>query len=150
MKILAGNPGPGGLAAGGMGMGMGLAAANQMAGGGMYGMNPAMGMMNPAMGMMNPAMMGMAAGAGAAMGQAAAPPPPPQPVSFYVSVGGQQQGPFPAPQLVQMAGQGSLSGDTMVWKQGMAGWAAASTVPELQALFQGGPASVPPPPPPIG
>lgn len=143
MKILAGNPGPGGLAAGGMGMGMGLAAANQMAGGGMYGMNPAMGMMNPAM-------MGMAAGAGAAMGQAAAPPPPPPSASFHVVIGGAQQGPFPQAQVAQMIQQGQIAGDTMVWKQGMSGWAAASTVPELQGLFSQNPGSAAPPPPPVG
>lgn len=66
LKIMAGNPGPGGLAAGGMGMGMGLAMANQM-GGGMYGNPMAMGM--------NPAMMGAGmAGAGMAAGMGAAPP----------------------------------------------------------------------------
>ncbi len=140
MKILAGNPGAGGLAAGGMGLGMGLAAANQFAGGGNYGMNPAMGMGNPAM-------MGMAAGAGAAMGQQAAPPPPPMPASFYIAVNGAQQGPFSLQQLSGLAGQGQFSAETMVWKQGMASWSPASSVPELSGLFQSGPSNVPPPPP---
>ena len=36
---------------------------------------------------------------------------------------------------------GSLTRDTLVWKQGMANWVAAETVPELQPLF----AAVPPP-----
>ncbi len=139
MKILAGNPGAGGLAAGGMGLGMGLAAAGQYAGGG-YGMNPAMGIGNPAM-------MGMAAGAGAAMGQAAAPPPPPLPAAFYIAVNGAQQGPFSVQQLSAMAAQGQINSGTLVWKQGMAAWTAASAVQDLSVIFQTGASDVPPPPP---
>ena len=120
MKMMAQNPGPGGLAAGGMGMGMGLAMANQMG-----------GAMNP--------MMGMAPGM--AMG-AAAPPPM---VQFYAYINGQQAGPMPFAQLSQLASQGQLTADTQVWKQGMAGWAPASTVPELAPLFQSAPPQGPPP-----
>lgn len=144
LKIMAGNPGPGGLAAGGMGMGMGLAMANQM--GGMYG-NPAMGMMAP--GMMGAGMMG--AGMAQAAGGAAAPPPPPQQAAtWYVSVGGQQQGPLPASGLSQLAQQGQLTAETMVWKQGMAAWSAAGQVSELSPLLSGPPPqSAPPGPPPM-
>ena len=36
-----------------------------------------------------------------------------------------------------------VTGQTLVWAQGMAGWAPAQTVPELQAMF-----ATPPPMPP--
>lgn len=142
LKTMAANPGPGGLAAGGMGMGMGLAMANQM--GGMYGA-PMGGMMNPAM--MGAGMGGMAAGATAA----AAPPPPPQASSWYLSMGGQQVGPLPAGNLASYLQNGQLTAETMVWKQGMAGWAAAGSVSELASLFTAPPQSAAPPtPPPMG
>jgi len=140
LKTMAANPGPGGLAAGGMGMGMGLAMANQM--GGAYGMNP-MGM--------NPAMMGAGLGMAAGAAGATAPPPPPQSASWYLSVSGQQLGPLPQNQLPAYAQQGQLTAETMVWKQGMAGWAPAGSVPELAALFGAPPQqAAPPTPPPMG
>jgi len=141
LRIMAGNPGPGGLAAGGMGMGMGLAMANQM--GGMMGANP-MGV--------NPALMGAGmAGAGmaGAAGAGAVPPPPPGEPVFHILVQGQQQGPVPASQLPALAQQGILTPETLVWKPGMAAWAAAGTLPELAGLFAPPPGSVPPPPPPV-
>ncbi|MBQ3618891.1 MAG: SPFH domain-containing protein [Bacteroidales bacterium] len=76
-------------------------------------------------------------------GQAAPPPPPPM-SQYYVAVNGQQQGPFPLQTLQQMAAQGQFTPSTQVWKQGMATWAAASTVAELSQVF----GAVPPPPPP--
>ena len=79
----------------------------------------------------------------AGYGQAAPPPPPPM-SQYYVAVNGQQQGPFPLQTLQQMAAQGQFTQNTQVWKQGMATWAAASTVAELSQVF----GAVPPPPPP--
>lgn len=79
----------------------------------------------------------------AGYGQAAPPPPPPM-LQYYVAVNGQQQGPFPLQTLQQMAAQGQFTPSTQVWKQGMATWAAASTVAELSQVF----GAVPPPPPP--
>ncbi|MBR4440028.1 MAG: SPFH domain-containing protein [Bacteroidales bacterium] len=73
----------------------------------------------------------------------AAPPPPPQMSSFYVYINNQQQGPFPIQTLQQMAANGQFTQTTQVWKQGMAGWAAANTVAELSMVF----GAVPPPPP---
>lgn len=70
-------------------------------------------------------------------------PPPPPMAQFFIAVNGQQQGPFNLQQLQSMVGQGTLTGDTQVWKNGMPGWLAAKSVPELATLF-----SVPPPPPP--
>ena len=118
---------PGGLAAAGVGIGMGFGMGGQMAG--------AMG------GMFNTQAQGQP-GFGAAPGMA--PPPLPPQVQFFVALGGQQAGPFDMAALQQMAQNGQLTRDTLVWKQGMASWAAASTVAELSAVF----GAVPPPLPP--
>jgi membrane protease subunit (stomatin/prohibitin family) len=94
----------------------------------------------------------MAGGAGNALFQqqqaqpAAAPPPPiPAGVKFFVAVNGQQTGPFDLPTLQGMIGSGSFSRDSMVWKEGMAAWSAASTVSELSSLFGSAPPPIPPP-----
>jgi membrane protease subunit (stomatin/prohibitin family) len=73
-------------------------------------------------------------------------PPPPPIVQYNVAVNGQTTGPFAMEQLAQMTQAGQLNQQSMVWKQGMAGWAAAGTVQELAPLFA--PAAPPPPPPP--
>ena len=72
------------------------------------------------------------------------PPPPPLTSQYYVSVNGQQQGPFDLNILRGMVAQGQLTKQTFVWKQGMPNWLAAEQVPEVAALFS----AVPPPPPP--
>lgn len=71
-------------------------------------------------------------------------PPPPPTTQYFVSVNGQQAGPFDMNTLQQMITQGQLTKETFVWKQGMQGWLAAGQVPEVAALF----GAVPPPPPP--
>ncbi len=71
------------------------------------------------------------------------PPPPPPPVQYFVSVNGQQSGPFGGDQLQQLIVQGQLNKQTYVWKTGMANWVAAGDVAELAPLF----GAVPPPPP---
>lgn len=74
------------------------------------------------------------------------PVPPPMPsVTYYVAVNGQSAGPYDRVILAQMVQNGTLNQSTLVWTQGMAEWAQAGTVAELQALF-----SQVPPPPPIG
>jgi membrane protease subunit (stomatin/prohibitin family) len=67
------------------------------------------------------------------------PPPPPQAVQWHLSRNGQNFGPFPAEQLIN----NGLTRDTFVWRSGMAGWVAASEVPEMASIL----GSVPPPPP---
>jgi membrane protease subunit (stomatin/prohibitin family) len=81
--------------------------------------------------------------------------PPPVPsvltVHFHVALNGQQFGPFSVAVLQQMIPAGSLNAASLVWRQGMAGWQPASTVPELAALFAPAappPAPLPPPVPP--
>jgi membrane protease subunit (stomatin/prohibitin family) len=103
---------PGGIAGIGAGLAAGYGVANQMA--------------------------GALAGVGSAP---AAPPPLPSAAAFYAGINGQQQGPYDLATLQNLMRGGSLTRSTLVWKQGMSGWIAAESVPELQALF----ASAPPP-----
>lgn len=127
---------------------MKTAASNPGGGGGMEGMMGMM-MMNNMMQqqqmqqqqMMNQQMMNQG-GYGQPYGQAA-PPPPPMASTYYAYINGQQMGPFPIPTLQQMAAQGQFTADTQVWKQGMAGWAAANTVPELASVFGATPPPMP-------
>lgn len=129
---------PGGLAAAGVGIGMGFGMGGQMAG--------AMGGAFSNM-VQQP---GVAPGYSAGAPQAATPPPMPGPpplpsaVQLFVAINGQQSGPFELPALQQMALNGQLTRETLVWKQGMAAWSAAGTLPELATVF----GSVPPPMPP--
>ena len=112
------------------------------------------GGMNPA-GMMAGMMMGGAVGSqmasmmnqmgGSMMNQQMNTPPPMPTVSYFVAVNGQQSGPFTTAQLQQLAATGQFTPNTLVWKNGMAAWAAAKDVAELASLF----ASNTPPPPPI-
>lgn len=71
------------------------------------------------------------------------PPPMPQ-INYFISLNGQQSGPFNTSQLQQMAVNGQLTKDTHVWKEGMAAWELAGNVIDLSNLF----GAVPPPPPP--
>ncbi|MGB5158068.1 MAG: tubulin-like doman-containing protein [Desulfobacterales bacterium] len=54
---------------------------------------------------------------------------------IYVAVNGQQAGPFSMSALHQMARSGQLTKDSLVWMEGMASWAAASTVPGIASVF---------------
>jgi membrane protease subunit (stomatin/prohibitin family) len=92
---------------------------------------------------MRNAMSGSFGGGGGGAG-AVAPPPLPGVAPFYVAINNQQQGPFDPNALAGKVRDGAVSRNTLVWRQGMATWAAAESVPELAGLF----ASVPPPLPP--
>lgn len=96
--------------------------------------------------------MGMAAGAAffgmgnQAMQQAtqqSAPPPPPV-SQWYVYINGQQIGPVNVQQVQSYITSGQMKQQDLVWKNGMANWASADSVPEIAALF--GPPTPPPPP----
>ena len=76
----------------------------------------------------------------------AAPPPLPSTAEWFVGVNGQQQGPYDHQGLAGLAASGTLSRETLVWKNGMASWTAAGQVGELAGVF----AQVPPPLPPQG
>ena len=72
-------------------------------------------------------------------------PPPPPVTQYFVSVNGQQTGPFNLQQLQQLIMNGQLQRNTFVWKQGMQNWEEAGKLLDLQNLF----GLVPPPPPPV-
>jgi membrane protease subunit (stomatin/prohibitin family) len=63
------------------------------------------------------------------------PPPLPGSVTFHIDNGGRPAGPFTVAQLQGAAAAGQFSGGTLVWTQGMPGWAQAATVPALAGLF---------------
>ncbi len=67
----------------------------------------------------------------------AGPTPPPIPPSpgFFVAVDGKAQGPFEIAALRGRVAGGLLTADTLVWRDGMAQWTAASAVTEVAALF---------------
>ena len=111
----------GGTAGAGMGMGMGFVLAQQM--GGLMG------------------------GAGQATAPAAAPtgavpPPMPTAVQYYYAYNGQQAGPVSFEQLRALFANRTVNKDSLVWKQGMSGWAPLKDVEELKAFLGG---ATPPP-----
>ena len=63
------------------------------------------------------------------------PPPIPQAANFFVAVDGKAQGPFDVAALRAQIAAKSLSGDTLVWRDGMQQWAPASSVAEVAVLF---------------
>jgi len=105
---------PGGNASEGIGMGMGFAMANQM--GQMFNQQK----------------------------QAGNTPPPLPGNTFFVAVNGQQQGPHSPQVIQQLVQQGTVTRETLVWKQGMAGWTKASDVSELNSFFAAAPPPLPP------
>src|ERR1700737_4510051 len=67
--------------------------------------------------------------------------------SWFFASNGQQQGPVPEAQFRDLIARGSVTPDTLVWSEGMAGWQRAGEIP---GLMSGGrppamPQSGPPP-----
>jgi hypothetical protein len=62
---------------------------------------------------------------------------------WYYSKGGQQSGPVSVDQLRQMVASGQVGPQDLVWRDGMANWLPASTVPEVGG--GGAPAAAPQP-----
>jgi membrane protease subunit (stomatin/prohibitin family) len=110
---------PGGGAGLGVGIGAGVALGQQM-GGALAG----------------------AAGANPITSQPL-PPPVPLAVTFHVAINGQQAGPFDVATIAAKIRGGEISRTSLVWKPGMANWAAAEGVAELSGLFQGAPPPLP-------
>ena len=77
---------------------------------------------------------------------AATPPPMPN-VQYFVSIGGQQAGPFAPQQMPQLVQNGSLTPQTYVWRQGMPAWELAQNMPELAYAFVPQQPTTPPPAP---
>ena len=155
-KAAAGAMGQMGQGAGvSMGQGGGFNPGAMMAGvamGGAVGQGMA-GMMGNVFNQMGQQMPGMAPPGAAPPPIPGAGGPPPLPASqpalqFNVSVNGQTYGPYDMNALTQMAGAGQINAQSLVWRQGMAQWQMAGTVPELAPLFAAAGAPPPPPPPP--
>lgn len=133
---------------------MGANGATEMGGGSGGGFDPAAMIAGMAVGgavgqnvagMMNGMMGGL--GGQAVQPGAQVPPPVPQ-IGYHVAVNGAATGPFSPALLAQMAAAGTLTIDSLVWKQGMAEWRRAGDVDELTPVFGGGaPAGMPPVPP---
>lgn len=117
------NPGTGGA---GAAVGVGIAMAGQLA-------NSAASALRPGGALAAPAVP-PTPGAG---GPPPVPGPPPLPLSasFFIAVGGTPQGPLDVATLRSRVADRSLTADTLVWRDGMAQWAPAGTVPEVAALF---------------
>ena len=114
IEIAAANEGTAGLGAGmGAGFGVGNAMANA------FGQATAASRQSPA----------------------DAPPPLSTSAQYFTGIDGKQAGPFDVAQIQQMIQSGTIKRDTQIWKAGMAGWAAAESIPEFTALFN----SAPPP-----
>ena len=75
-------------------------------------------------------------------------PPPLAAMAYFVAVDGQPTGPHNEAGLKGLVMSGKLTGETKVWKEGMAGWQLAADISELAPFF-----IVPPPlggtPPPL-
>jgi membrane protease subunit (stomatin/prohibitin family) len=71
-------------------------------------------------------------------------PPPPPVTAYHIAINGQQSGPFTVDQLKGFVATGQFTPQYHVWKQGMAGWELAESIPEFSTIF----GQVPPPPPP--
>ncbi len=108
-----------------------LAAANP--GGGMAGLGAGMAV---GMGMGNQM-------AGAMASNVGAPPPVPAGASYFLAVNGVQSGPFDMAAVAAKIKSGDLKSDALVWKNGMAGWAAANTVDEIKSMFAPTPPPIP-------
>jgi hypothetical protein len=60
--------------------------------------------------------------------------------SWFFASQGQQQGPYQEAQLRQFIAAGTVTAETLVWSEGMAGWQKAAEIP---GLFSGGSGSPP-------
>ncbi|MFZ6871779.1 SPFH domain-containing protein [Undibacterium sp. Di27W] len=127
LRDAAQNPGMAGAM---MGVGVGGMLSQSM--GTMFGNNP------------QPAAAPAAAPASAPAAGGGMPPPLPTAVAYFVAQNGAQTGPFDLGVLQSHVGNGSLTRDSLVWRQGMAAWGKASEQADLSGLF----AAMPPPLPP--
>lgn len=113
MRAAAENPADGGAATG-IGMGMGMAMANQMA-------NTLSPKISPT----------------------PVPPLLPTDQPFHVAKNGQPTGPFTINQLIELINSGEVTGQSLVWQDGMASWEAARNIERLNGLFTSSPPPIP-------
>jgi hypothetical protein len=105
VRDAARNPGAGGA---GAAIGVGLGLAQQLS-------NTTTGALRPAGGVQ--------------------PPPLPQAVAFFLAVDGKPQGPFDLAALAQRVRDGSLTPETLAWREGMPAWIAVAQIPEIAPLL---------------
>ncbi len=120
---------PGGAAGDGLGMAMGLMMAGKMGEsfGGPWGSQPVQAPASPPAQSSTPA----------------APPPLPGGAVYHVALDGKAEGPFALGQLQTLAQSGRLTAASLIWAEGMAGWAPAGEQPALAALFARRPPPLP-------
>ena len=107
----------GGLVSSGVGIGLGLNIGNQVA-------NMAMSTLN-----VNPPSLTVS---------------PPLPVQeYYIAVNGQQQGAFDFNTIKANIENGTILGNTLIWKKGMANWVSISQLPEFSSFFNELPPKLP-------
>lgn len=71
---------------------------------------------------------------------------PPTPISlFHVAYSDGKTGQFDLNGMKNNILQGTVTKDTLIWKQGMANWQKASEVPEINNLFGANEGNTPPP-----
>src|SRR5258708_8849522 len=57
--------------------------------------------------------------------------------SWFFASQGKEQGPYPEAQLREFIANGTVTADTLVWSEGMAGWHKARDIPGLLAGASG-------------
>jgi len=63
--------------------------------------------------------------------------------SWFFGSQGRQQGPYPEAQFRDLVANGTVTADTLVWSEGMAGWQKAGEIPGLLSGAPGPPAMPP-------
>jgi hypothetical protein len=58
---------------------------------------------------------------------------------WFIYLTDHHEGPFTVAEVAQKAKQGLVNGQSLAWKDGMAEWVAAETIPELKPAFDSGP-----------
>ena len=76
----------------------------------------------------------------------AAPQPPPLDetgVGYYVGKNGKKAGPFDSTAIAGYIKKGAITGETLLWKEGMIEWQKAATFGEFAQLLKGTPPPLP-------
>jgi len=63
--------------------------------------------------------------------------------SWFFASEGKQQGPYPEAQLREFIANGTVTAETLVWTEGMAGWQKAGDIPGLLSGASGPPVVAP-------
>lgn len=129
IRDAARNPGSGGA---GAAVGVGIAMAQQLAAAAAAATAPARASGASAAASTAPAPAVPTPGERAAR---TTPPPIPGAAPFWLALDGMPAGPFDRATLAERVRAGTLTPQTLAWREGMAEWAVAGEVPELASLF---------------